>query len=369
MKKVIIISLLSMLIGLACKKKTYPEPAPIVGDAAFYAECLLDEKPFNLISGDKDYYLYTACNTGKYNVYEMTGEFKQIECTNCNNSLRIQINDSRIIAPGQAIDINYALKIGQYEYVKGGNDGLINVNFLGAFNKPGSSYTWDFGDGTSSNELNPQHLFKPGIYKVKFTGLSTENCYSSIENTINLKDPDFPNACIKVNQYDTLNLFSVAILGGKKPFKYLWEFGDGKTSTDSVVFKNYLLKGTYAVKLTITDANGKKSSVNYNAISSNDVSFCSANFSMKEIALFDSRNILSKIKIDVTDEFGTRFTSDNLSQPNTSTFEILAVEDFMNNRNNEKVKRIKVRFDCLMYSESKSTHLQSKEVYFAVAYK
>ncbi len=369
MKKVIIISVLTLLIALSCKKKTYPEAAPLVGEAPFYAEFMLDNKPVKLSASDKDYYLYTTCNADNFGIYEMAGELKQIGCSNCTNSLRIQINDSRIFTPGQSIAINNALKIGQYQYIKGSQEGLINVNFMGDYNKPGSAVTWDFGDGSSSNETNPQHLFKPGIYMVKFTGLSTENCYSSVENTINLAEPNFPNAFIKVNQHDTLKLFSASIMGGKKPFKYLWDFGDGKISTDSVVFKNYLLKGTYAVKLKITDAEGKSTNVNYNAISSYDASFCAANFSIKELSPFGNQNLLSKIKIDVIDENGVRYTSDNSSQPNTSVFEILTVEDFVNNRNNEKVKRIKVRFDCLLYNESKSVRLESEEVYFAVAYK
>lgn len=41
-------------------------------------------------------------------------------------------------------------------------------------------YYWDFGDGTTSNQLNPKHSYaEPGTYTVKFVVEDPENCYVS----------------------------------------------------------------------------------------------------------------------------------------------------------------------------------------------
>ncbi len=52
------------------------------------------------------------------------------------------------------------------------------IQFINASNGPGSlSYTWDFGDGSSSNQQNPQHIFnKKGFYNVQLTVHSSEGC-------------------------------------------------------------------------------------------------------------------------------------------------------------------------------------------------
>ncbi|MGK0185060.1 MAG: PKD repeat protein [Verrucomicrobiales bacterium] len=48
--------------------------------------------------------------------------------------------------------------------------------------------------------------------------------------------------------------FESSYAGGKWPFTYLWDFGDGQTSTEAQPSHTYENVGTYTVKLTITDA-------------------------------------------------------------------------------------------------------------------
>ena len=43
---------------------------------------------------------------------------------------------------------------------------------------------------------------------------------------------------------------------GTTPMKYLWDFGDGATSTEQSPSHNYIRKGLYTVKLTVTNAYG-----------------------------------------------------------------------------------------------------------------
>ncbi len=55
---------------------------------------------------------------------------------------------------------------------------------------------------------------------------------------------------------------------GTTPMNYLWEFGDGATSTEQNPSHNYISRGLYTVKLTVTNAYGSstKTKENYIAI-------------------------------------------------------------------------------------------------------
>ena len=50
--------------------------------------------------------------------------------------------------------------------------------------------------------------------------------------------------------------FTPTIYGGFAPYKYLWDFGDGETSTDSHPRHHYKKDGTYTVSVTVTDDKG-----------------------------------------------------------------------------------------------------------------
>ncbi|MDD5219480.1 MAG: Ig-like domain-containing protein, partial [Candidatus Bipolaricaulis sp.] len=50
--------------------------------------------------------------------------------------------------------------------------------------------------------------------------------------------------------------FANATTGGRTPYSYLWEFGDGTTSTAESPSHRYALPGDYTVSLTVADASG-----------------------------------------------------------------------------------------------------------------
>jgi len=58
----------------------------------------------------------------------------------------------------------------------------------------------------------------------------------------------------------SLILFSGTIYGGVLPYNYLWEFGDGTTSTDENPTHTYDHRGNYTATFTVTDADGNSSS-------------------------------------------------------------------------------------------------------------
>ncbi len=121
-------------------------------------------------------------------------------------------------------------------------------------------YLWNFGDGSFSNQANPEHTFtKPGSYQVMLSmsaaGVGTiENKPSSDVIVIH----EAPMAAFNVlkQEYDG-HLPSVHFenrsLAGKH---YLWDFGDGQTSTIAHPDHIYKKKGVYQVELTVTNEIG-----------------------------------------------------------------------------------------------------------------
>jgi gliding motility-associated-like protein len=114
-----------------------------------------------------------------------------------------------------------------------------------------ASYTWDFGDGTVSNLVNPTHNYSAGVYSVSlFAKIGT--CFDTLlfNNYIEVGEElnsDFTSDVISgcenllVNFLDNTN---------NNPDSWLWEFGDGETSVLQNPSHNYLDQGVYDVTLT-----------------------------------------------------------------------------------------------------------------------
>jgi PKD repeat protein len=116
-----------------------------------------------------------------------------------------------------------------------------------------TSYFWDFGDGNTSTQVNPQHLYlAEGTYNVSLTVTDRIGCIHtylvSPSITVNLPTADFTTTGVRKG-CDQLDIHFVN--NSQNADSYLWNFGDGSTSTQSNPVHNYLQAGTYSVSLTV----------------------------------------------------------------------------------------------------------------------
>jgi PKD repeat protein len=169
-----------------------------------------------------------------------------------------------------------------FGYIK--KDVLMNplpsmlIEFYTKANPEPKEWYWDFGDGTTSNEPNPGHVFTqkepfdpilsdPNPYRtVCLTVITVDGCKVSYCENINVfgNDPNPPDqSCQALFKYyesgrDTVGATAKIVFNNYsegKDLKYFWQFGDGSTSNEKEpVHKFSLDQPEYKVCLTVIGA-------------------------------------------------------------------------------------------------------------------
>lgn len=121
---------------------------------------------------------------------------------------------------------------------------------------------WDFGDGTTSTELNPLHTFaSAGSYTVTLTVSNGQECQSSLGIAINAGenvwygDLDCRAWFLPIIIADS-NFVYFANWSSFDAVEFFWDLGDGTLSNDFEVAHQYADAGTYTVTLTTTSSTG-----------------------------------------------------------------------------------------------------------------
>ncbi|MDC3305806.1 PKD domain-containing protein [Flavobacteriales bacterium] len=124
-----------------------------------------------------------------------------------------------------------------------------------------TSYFWDFGDNSFSTDENPVHLYaQSGWYYVCLTIMdSTNNCYNTYCDYINIQIASSGSCQAYFYSMPALiqvpNSYTFYDMSSGNPSNWLWDFGDGNTSTQQNPTHTYLSTGSgfYLVCLTISE--------------------------------------------------------------------------------------------------------------------
>jgi PKD repeat protein len=143
-----------------------------------------------------------------------------------------------------------------------------NFDGSGSTDADGSitGYAWNFGDSTTGSGASPQHLYTAaGTYSVSLTVTDNKGATNTTTQSVQVTapPPNVPPTAAFQTTVDgaTVNVESTSTDTDGLIVGYLWEFGDGATSTDSAAVHTYQAGGTYSVKLTVTDDDGDSTSV------------------------------------------------------------------------------------------------------------
>lgn len=118
----------------------------------------------------------------------------------------------------------------------------------------GFTYAWDFGDGGTSTDKNPLHVYDAGDYSVTLTVTSVFGCSSSLTKTDYIHVVHEPVACATTQEdlsqaYDLSQATFHFENCSQFADTYQWFFGDSATSTELNPTHTYTAIDTFFVML------------------------------------------------------------------------------------------------------------------------
>ena len=120
-----------------------------------------------------------------------------------------------------------------------------------------TSFTWDFGDGTTSKLDTPTHFYSStGIFNVKLIAISQGGCMDVKTRQIVIRGPrgslSYSNlrGCIPYQTNFTVHT--------PDKLSFIWDFNDGTTikTTDTTISHTYVNAESYLPKIILVDPNG-----------------------------------------------------------------------------------------------------------------
>lgn len=194
-------------------------------------------------------------------------------------------------------------------------------------------YDWNFGDGTSSNEAHPKHIYKAdGIYDVTLsvTDQKTKKTYTDKQNNvitilpIPKKDFNYTEQSL-INDRNKIKYPYVTLSVDVKNSKaFVWDAGNGKISTKAAPEFLFEKAGIYPVKATFTHQSGCEVTFIKEIEIEQDFDLLAAtgiepNHTNKERATFLPKALYTwdiKFEIVITDKFGNEvYSTTDSKQP------------------------------------------------------
>ncbi|MEM6264048.1 MAG: hypothetical protein AAGI38_16155 [Bacteroidota bacterium] len=362
-----------LLVFSGCKEQELPNEG--ISEAVFWLDATIGSEEVNLVAGESGYFQHTSYAQDQWGVYEFTGMLGPQGCTDCKSAFQLDIRDNRQVAQGASTDASKVLSPSSFTLLPGdATDSIIKTAFRPQLNQAEpANLTWELGDGTISNDLEPLHRYNfaanmDQAYEVCLSVTYSNGCQSRFCDEVKLPQ----NRCELSFEYEinrqTLWFQALPLPGGVPPYRYRWEIEGVDTLTVARPNFQFFSRGVFPVCLIVIDGNGCEAKTCKN-IAIGGVSSCAANFDyeLQKTFTFDSLN-LSQVRLSWTNEEGTLFRSDLGKQPAGSYFRLLSAEPYENNEKGEATYRLAFEANCTLYSVGEAPiELVTKEAFMAVA--
>lgn len=173
------------------------------------------------------------------------------------NSYGCARSDSALITIYEMPQVNFA----GYDVCAGGTVNFANSSGIALGNI--SNYFWQFGDGQSSSQSQPQHNYPTaGTYNVTLIATSDHGCSGNFAQSIQVN----PNPVVAFNgslsgcSPLTGTFFDSSSVANGNITDWLWDFGNGDVSTQQNPNYYYTQSGVFEVTLTAQSSFGCTSS-------------------------------------------------------------------------------------------------------------
>jgi len=361
------------LLFSSCAKKD--DPIPVIEAPVFKMIGTVNGQAINIQAGVDDYIMYTDfIYENSASAFDFNGTLRKYSCASCPNSLKIKIRNHTTSSSSQSVFADSAFTINYYSIrTVGANSTQYDINFNSQLGGGiPQVYTWDFGDGTTSSLSNPQHTYQhPGAYEVKFKVEYQGGCLDSLMNTFRM---GVPGADCRAIFLPTIAANTVTMLNnstGAGLLTYNWNFGDGSSSSLENPQHSYVNNGIYTICLQVSDVDNNVSNFCRKVIILPQIT-CMTSYNYPQSMAINNPSALSNVTIEWTDENGVLFSSiNNTLQREKDYFKILSVEEYAENSNGDKTKKLEVRFQCRLYDSGQTSFvdLVVNDAVIGVAYK
>ncbi|HEX5001054.1 MAG TPA: PKD domain-containing protein [Bacteroidia bacterium] len=238
----------------------YPVPVPVISAVN---NCVYDPVSFNSITavGDTTLYNYmwtfgdgtTSAQDDPVHQYPGAGSYTVTLTMTTGNGCTATATSSVDIWPAPDASFNVANGC-QGSSIQFNNTSTISSGTI-------SGYTWNFGDSTATSTLvNPVHTYgAAGTYTVTLIATSNNGCTDTTTQQITVFPQPVPGftysqaaGCGPLTVYFTDSSF----VSSGYIVSWLWDFGNGSTSTLQNPSTVYTASGNYGVTLTVFTNNG-----------------------------------------------------------------------------------------------------------------
>lgn len=363
-----------VVLSAGCKKNNLPPSEDNSSAPVFYVKGEINGLPVHVEAGVNDYFMYSSHYQNPNNVYVYKAELKQTSCnTNCNYGITILINDYKVSSTNAPMVPDSGLHLGHYQF----NDGALEpMGYMGYFTPTyvdaGTTYTWTYSDGaTQPGAQGGQRYFNNyQTYSVALT-VANGGCVQTHTNEFRVGNKLQANVSATCNwslSPTTYSFTPYLASGAGTGITYQWEFADGTFSPSVTPVHTYLYGNKYyRARLRLTNSSGDTCNSYYQVPVSLTTPTCHANFNS---AFAPVQNTLgfSAITVLVTDPSGNVYSTEGIDQPVNNLIEILSVENYKSNAQNEPTKKLKIRFNCTVKNGGNTLNVTNGEAVIAVSY-
>lgn len=364
MRQYKLLLLLSLILFTACQEEELPEASnekPI-----FALEGTVDEQRRTLTAGQEEYYMHSDFTRDSNNRFQLIGHLGPVQCRDCPQSLKIALPAYRK-ADG-SLNLEEALKPGEHEFYN--PEPVFEVKLTAIPNGPGDAqFQWDFGDKRTARQKAPTHYYPAngqGSYKARLKTVYDQGaCVRTTSRTIALDSQDCrANFTVEpVNGREVI--FQSQVQKLNPPVDYRWFKDSTLISKVADPTHDFNEPGLYEVCLQATGASGCVAT-RCRKVDVFDKG-CNANF---RYTVADEVQSVDPSFINITwwDAEGKRYETGKQEQPEASYFRIVEAEPYQENREGQPTHRLKVEFDCMVYSENDRKRLNGFKGTVAVAH-
>lgn len=176
------------------------------------------------------------------------------------------------------------------------------VTFNSSCSENAATFNWDFGDGSTSTDASPTHTYTTaGDFTVKLEVKDAAGLSNSTTQTITVAASTNPIACFTYSPSTDIKAGTAITFHGGcsvNAATFHWDFGDGTTSTDSMVSHTFATANTFTVVLQVKNAAGAQDTASQIITVNSNVVTHSGNITANQIWYAGVHEITGEVYVD-----------------------------------------------------------------------